>query len=311
LPRGRFSSVAAWKDSEDQVNDSTSAPHDRRTEDDALAGARREPEDLAFGDAGDNAWSIERGRSPVIATAIHDGHVLRPEVGSSMGLADAARLREEDPFTEFVTRDVASRIIVHRSRFEVDLNRPRDGAVYIDPEQAWGLDVWKRPPDPDLVAASLAIHDAYYDALEVELQRLERDHGRFVLLDMHSYNHRRDGAAEPPTDPERAPEINIGTHSMDRKRWAHVVDPFIERMRAFDFRGRHLDVRENVAFEGRGEQTRFVHEHFPETGCAIAIEFKKIFMDEWTGEPDRKTLEALRAMIRSTLPLLEDVLRQA
>ena len=57
-------------------------------------------------------------------------------------------------------------------------------------------------------------------------------------------------------------------------------------MRAFDFNGRRLDVRENVAFQGKGELTRFVHERYPGQGCAIALEFKKFYMDEWTGEPD-------------------------
>ena len=30
-----------------------------------------------------------------------------------------------------------------RSRFEVDLNRPREEAVYRVPEDCWGLDVWR------------------------------------------------------------------------------------------------------------------------------------------------------------------------
>ena len=68
-------------------------------------------------------------------------------------------------------------------------------------------------------------------------------------------------------------------------------------MRGFDFNGRRLDVRENVAFQGKGEQTRFVHERYPGTGCAIALEFKKFFMDEWTGEPDAEELEAMRRFV--------------
>ena len=32
-----------------------------------------------------------------------------------------------------------------------------------------------------------------------------------------------------------APDINIGTFSMDRERWAHVVEPFMETLRAFEF----------------------------------------------------------------------------
>ena len=82
----------------------------------------------------------------------------------------------------------------------------------------------------------------------------------------------------------------------------------MERLRAFEFRGQPMDVRENVAFQGRGEQTRFIHQEFPATGCAIAVEFKKFFMDEWTGEADPEALDAIRAMVRSTLPLLEDIL---
>ena len=117
---------------------------------------------------------------------------------------------------------------------------------------------------------------------------------RFVVLDVHSYNHRRDGPDAPAASAELMPQVNIGTFSMDRRRWAHVVDPFMERLRAFEFRGRPMDVRENVAFQGRGEQTRFIHHAFPATGCAIAIEFKKFFMDEWTGEADPEALDAIR-----------------
>jgi len=68
-------------------------------------------------------------------------------------------------------------------------------------------------------------------------------------------------------------------------------------MRGFDFNGRRLDVRENVAFQGKGEQTRFVHDRYPGRGCAIELEFKKFFMDEWTGIPDPAELDAMRRFI--------------
>lgn len=250
-------------------------------------------------------WTMRRGASPVVATAIHDGHDVRDELVARMKISENDRLREEDPFTGFAVGDVPTHIVCHRSRFEADLNRSRSEAVYLSPEQAWGLDVWKERPTPEMVEESLAFHDSYYAMLKQVLDDIQARHRRFVVLDVHSYNHRRDGPDAAPVDPQAAPEINIGTFSMDRKRWAHVVDPFMDRLAAFRFRGRTMDVRENVAFEGRGEQTRFVHAAFPETGCAIAVEFKKFFMDEWTGVPDREALDAVRAMIRSTLPVLE------
>ena len=50
---------------------------------------------------------------------------------------------------------------------------------------------------------------------------------------------------------------------MPREEWAFLIDPLMEAMAGFDFNGRQLDVRENVAFQGRGEQTRFIHERYP------------------------------------------------
>ncbi|KRA50687.1 N-formylglutamate amidohydrolase [Devosia sp. Root635] len=265
--------------------------------------------DLAAPVAGNALWSVERAASPLIGTAIHNGHALRDEVAAVMGLDAAGRLREEDPFTAYAISDVPNRIVFHRSRFEIDLNRGAEGAVYLRPDQAWGLDVWAKRPADDLVRRSLDVHAAYYAMLGQTLTAIAAEHGRFVLLDIHSYNHRRAGPDAGPTPEAEAPQINIGTISMDRARWAHVVDPFMDSLRGFSFRGRPMDVRENIAFEGRGEQTRFVHANFPDSGCAIAIEFKKFFMDEWTGAPDPEALAAMRAMLAASLPVLLDSLR--
>jgi hypothetical protein len=53
-----------------------------------------------------------------------------------------------------------------------------------------------------------------------------------------------------------------------------------------------LDVRENVKFFG-GQFPRWIHDNFPETVCALAIEVKKFFMNEWTGELDLRQHAAL------------------
>ena len=83
----------------------------------------------------------------------------------AMALGDAERLREEDPFTGQAVVGVPTHIVVHRSRFEFDLNRETSDAVYCTPEQCWGLDVWHDEPGEDLVDGSLAIHAAYYRML--------------------------------------------------------------------------------------------------------------------------------------------------
>ena len=254
-------------------------------------------------------WTVQRGGGPVIATAIHDGHALRAEVAGAMKLPRLDRLREEDPFTGQAAAVVPTHVIAHRSRFEFDLNRGADGAVYETAEQCWGLDVWNSLPlESGLVERSLAIHSAYYRMLGHLLDDIAAAYPRFVLIDVHSYNHRREGPDGPATDPDKAPDINIGTFSMPRDRWAFLVDPLMDAMRAFDFNGRHLDVRENVAFQGKGEQTRFVHDRYPGRGCAIALEFKKFFMDEWSGVPDEAELAAMRGFIAHVAHTAEELL---
>ena len=250
-----------------------------------------------------------------------------------MKLSDPDRLREEDPFTGQAVVDVPTHAIVHRSRFEFDLNRGTEGAIYETPAQAWGLDVWHQRPDKTLVERSLAIHASYYRMLRGLLDEalVERSldlhasyyrmlggllddvgarHQRFLVIDAHSYNHRRDGPDGAPTPQEKAPDINIGTFSMPREEWAFLLDPLMEAMAAFDFNGRRLDVRENVAFQGKGEQTRFIHDRYPGRGCAIALEFKKFFMDEWTGVPDREEVAAMRAFIAHIAATAERLLAQ-
>lgn len=254
-------------------------------------------------------WTLRHGPGPVLATAIHHGHALRAEVAEAMTLADSARLREEDPFTGDAVRDVPTHILVHRSRFEVDLNRAADGAVYRDSEQCWGLEMWKAgEPSEALVRRSLEIHAAYYRMLAQLLDDMTGRHGRVLLIDVHSYNHRRDGPEAPSTPQAEAPDVNIGTFSMPREHWAFLVDPLTEAMRSFDFNGRRLDVRENVAFQGRGEQTRFVHERYPQKGCAIALEFKKFYMDEWTGAPDTAELAEMRRLVAHVARTAEEIL---
>ena len=255
-------------------------------------------------------WTLTRGPGPVVATAIHDGHDLRPDVAAAMKLADLDRLREEDPFTGQAVVDVPTNIIVHRSRFEFDLNRGAESAVYTTPEQSWGLEVWRDTPDGALVSDSLAIHASYYRMLGSLLDEIVAEHGRFVMIDVHSYNHRRDGSHAACTPQEDAPDINIGTFSMPRDEWAFLLDPLMDEMRRFEFNGRKLDVRENVAFQGKGEQTRFVHDRYPGNGCAIALEFKKFFMDEWSGQPDPAELKAMRAFISHTAAVATDLLQR-
>ena len=254
-------------------------------------------------------WTSKKGSGPIIAVANHHGHALRPEVAQIMALDEASRLREEDPFTGEWADIAPTCLIAQHSRFEVDLNRPRENAVYLMPEDAWGLKVWESPPPASIIEESLVQYDAYYSVLGELCQEKQNEHGAFVVLDLHSYNHRRDGPAGPEADPSGNPEVNIGTGTMNRDRWGGLVDRFMSELRSFKYFGRRLDVRENVKFVGR-QFPKWVHTRYPESGCAIAIEFKKFFMDEWTGRLDMDAHDAIRRALASTLPGLEEELEK-
>ena len=250
---------------------------------------------------------IAEGQEPLAATAIHNGHDLRAEVAQIMALTSLERLREEDPHTGIWTTVVTTRLVSHRSRFEVDLNRPRDKAVYQSPEDAWGLEVWKQEPPADVMERSRLEYDAFYTEAHRVFSEMERRFGHFVVLDFHSYNHRRQGPGGPPAEAAANPEVNVGTGTLDRIRWAPVVDRFIGDLTAFEFLGRHLDVRENVKFRG-GTFPRWTHENFGESACCLYVEVKKFFMDEWTGEIDSEEFEAIPRALETTLPgLLESL----
>jgi N-formylglutamate amidohydrolase len=258
--------------------------------------------------AAEGAWTLVRGEGPIVAVALHDGHEVRSEVAKHLALSEIERLREEDPRTADWVGIAPTHINVHRSRFEVDLNRPLETAVYRGPDQAWNLQVWRDgTPPPWIVEAGREIHRAFYSALESLLRDVEERHGRFVVYDLHSYNHRRGGQGAPADDVRASPDVNLGTGSMDRERWKPVVEAFLNAISGVEVAGRRLDVGENVRFQG-GFLPEWVHRTFPGSGCALAVEVKKFFMDEWTGAVDADSLAAMGEALARTVPPIQEAL---
>lgn len=248
-------------------------------------------------------YTFIKGDSPIIITAIHDGHAVREELESLYSLDEASRLREEDPFTATWTFHSDSRIIVHHSRFEVDINRPREKAVYQVPDDAWGLDVWKQPLPPEVLERSLEVYDGFYAAAKAYFDGLLEMHEHVIVFDLHSYNHKREGQV---ADPSQNPDINIGTGNMNRELWDPVVETLLESFSSFDFDGQHLDVRENVKFKG-GYFGKWLYKQYGDAICPISIEFKKIFMDEMTGKGFENHICLISSMVKSSV---RDVLKE-
>jgi N-formylglutamate amidohydrolase len=252
-------------------------------------------------------WTIEEGGGPLVACAIHAGNEVRAEALRHMAIRRRERFVEEDPFTDQLTGVAPTSVVVHRSRFEVDMNRARERAVYRTPGDAWGLTVWRGPVPAAVRQRSLRLYDRFYADLSAVVARAGAGGRPFVVLDLHSYNHRRGGPGAPPADPAGNPEINVGTGSLDRDRFGGLVDRFMADLRTVDVGGRPLDVRENVRFRG-GHLSRWVHAAFPGQACCLAVEVKKFFMDEHTGELDDPVWAGVQEALRAAVPGVLDQL---
>ena len=117
---------------------------------------------------------------------------------------------------------------------------------------------------------------------------------------MHSYNYRRNGPDNPPEPDQLNPEINLGTGTLDRGKWSSIIDRFISDVNNYDFMGRNLDIRENIKFKG-GYFPKWLHQKYPENVCCLSIEFRKFFMDEWTGEGYKEIIKAIEEMLKFTV----------
>jgi N-formylglutamate amidohydrolase len=252
-------------------------------------------------------WDEAVGAGPIVALAVHEGHEVRPSLLPRFAITPEERRREEDPGTGSWAALAPTFLIARRSRFEVDLNRPPERAVYRTPGEAWGLAVWREEPPAAELAASRALHARFFARLGEILDRKVAEEGGFVLLDLHSYNHRRDGRDAPPADPAANPEVNLGTGTLDRARWGALVDRCLADLRTQrSIPG--LDVRENVKFRG-GWVAQWTNARHRERGVALAIEFKKTYLDEWSGVIDPERAERLGGALCASFPGLEESLR--
>ncbi len=242
-------------------------------------------------------------KSPIVCTAIHNGHDISLEVLKNLAVTEDIRLMEEDPYTERFTEFSSNTIIGRASRFEVDLNRSIEKCIYQKPEDAWGIQTRKESPSDLTISQSLKKYREFYSSAKSHFAKLEKKFGRFFVYDIHSYNHNRMGSEADFDDPKLNPEIIIGTNNMPEK-WFPLVDEIQHKLTSFDYFGRSLDARINVKFPG-GHFSRWIHNNFPDSACCIAIEFKKIWMNEWTGDVYEDKLNKLIEALNSTFTLIE------
>jgi N-formylglutamate amidohydrolase len=100
-------------------------------------------------------------------------------------LDESVRLREEDPYTDMWTNIADNQIITHHSRFEFDLNRPPEKAIYLLPSDAWDLQLWKTRPPTKILVKIPEIYVDVYQKIHEGLTELLKKFGVIVIFDPH------------------------------------------------------------------------------------------------------------------------------
>ncbi|GJM61570.1 MULTISPECIES: flavohemoglobin expression-modulating QEGLA motif protein [Persicobacter] len=227
---------------------------------------------------------------PVVCAAIHNGHRLRPALEENCLLTDKERLYEEDPHTATFIQSMPITLIGNDSRYEYDLNRGVENCVY---ESAWGKEVWKTPLTEAEKALSLEKHQRFYQVVKALISKLEKMFQAVIVYDLHSYNYKRH---------DQSFLFNIGIENLDIPRYNRQITHWKNALMRMKSSRLIPDVSVNHIFYGRGELLRFVREHFNNT-LVMATEVKKIFMNEDTGQPYPKVIQALAKGFKEAITL--------
>ncbi len=227
---------------------------------------------------------------PYVCGAVHDGHQFRKELWENCLHTEYDRWFEEDPCTKEMVKTHPIVIAGCDSRFEYDLNRDPENAIYDD---AWGKQLWKTPLPENQKQKSLQKHANFYKVVHTLIEVLEETFGVVVVYDMHSYNWKR-------WDRE-VPVINLGTKNIDNHRFGETVENWRQSLSELKLpHGILTTSKINDTFQGNGYFLKYITQHFGYT-LVLATEFKKVYCDELNQVIFPEVVEAIEKQLQTKI----------
>ena len=107
---------------------------------------------------------------PYVCGAVHDGHQFRKDLWYNFLHSEYDRWYEEDPETKNMVISHPILISGCDSRFEYDLNRDPENAVF---DTAWGKQLWRNPLPEEEKAKSLQKHTNFYKVVKALISKIE------------------------------------------------------------------------------------------------------------------------------------------
>jgi hypothetical protein len=228
---------------------------------------------------------------PYVCGAVHDGHQFRPSLWDNCLHSAYERWYEEDPETKRMIQSLPIIIAGRDSRFEYDLNRFPEDAVF---ETAWGKQLWKYPLPESEKNLSLAKHANFYKIVEALISKIEAMFGTCVVYDMHSYNWQR-------WDRE-VPTWNLGTSNIDNARFGDLVEQWRLALEGIVLpHGIKQTAKINDTFFGNGYFLRFITNTFDNT-LVLATEIAKVYCDEYQQVIFPEVVEAVEQQLKDLIP---------
>ncbi|WP_298884013.1 N-formylglutamate amidohydrolase [uncultured Polaribacter sp.] len=201
--------------------------------------------------------------------AVHDGHQFRKELWGNCLHTAYERWFEEDPETKEMVNTHPIVIAGCDSRFEYDLNRAPNNAIY---EDAWGKQLWKEPLSKKMYDKSMQKHANFYKVVHALISKLEEKFGVCIVYDMHSYNWKR-WTREVPT-------WNLGTSNVDNKRFGKEIESWRAILEKTPMPNGIVSTSKiNDTFKGNGHFLKYITQNFNNT-LVLATEIAKVYCDE-------------------------------
>jgi len=237
---------------------------------------------------------------PYVCGAVHDGHQFRPSLWEHCLHTEYERWYEEDPYTKRMVQSHPIVIAGCDSRFEYDLNRAPETAIY---EDAWGKQLWKSPLPTYEKEQSLAKHQNFYRVVEVLFQKLEQKYQKVLVFDMHSYNWKR---WDRPV-----PTWNLGTKNIDNHRFENITKDWSTALGTITLPYSLPQTSQiNDTFQGNGYFLKYITTNFKNT-LVLATEIAKVYCDELTGIIYPEVVQTVEQQLKDLIPLQSKAFQEA
>ena len=229
---------------------------------------------------------------PYLCGAVHDGHQFRQSLWDHCLHSEYERWYEEDPCTHQMVHNQPIVITGCDSRFEYDLNRPPETAIF---DTAWGKQLWKEPLSKKEKSASLNKHGAFYQVVHALVDQLEKMHGTVIVFDIHSYNWKR---WDRPV-----PTWNLGTVNVDNQRFGTIISAWSTKLGTMRLgEGIPQTSLINDTFQGNGYFLKYITQNFDNT-LVLATEIAKVYCDELSGIIYPEIVRSVQLHLKDLIPL--------